>query len=264
MCFDFWHKVYFIATPQQQKTNTRKGVQTLFQLLLLAGSYRNFWFNCMSAHTLNRLRPLLIYEMYLQNLKGISSLSLLTISHVLYTETTLAPSVLALQHIQGSLLSTTFFPYLLSITSLVLPKHDWNTEDKKQSSNTFLVFGIYHTPHGFPGITSNQRSPVNSARVLNKNQQICISTTNNWYSTYSLVIREQKKYFDGPLCYKQLSWLLPNTEQALAVIAVCRLAALTFSREGLCTMVSTDWCTKAAKLQWSWALLYFAYALQQV
>lgn len=87
-----------------------------------------------------------------------------------------------------------FFSCLLSTTSLVLPKNDWNTEDKMQSYNTFLVFGIYHMLHRFPVTTSNQRSPVSSASVLKrfKTQKVFICTTTNWYSAYSLVVIEQK------------------------------------------------------------------------
>lgn len=65
------------------------------------------------AHTLNKLRPLLTYKRYLQNLEEISSLSA-SLSCFVYPKTTLAPFVPSLQNTKGSLLFATFFQIFIN------------------------------------------------------------------------------------------------------------------------------------------------------
>lgn len=72
------------------------------------------------AHTLNKLRPLLIYKIYLQNWEEVSSLSA-SLPCFVHPKTTLAPFVLLLQNTKGSLFSAAFFQIFINFYQ---PKND--------------------------------------------------------------------------------------------------------------------------------------------
>lgn len=131
------------------------------------------------APTLNKLRPLLIYKIYLQNLEEISSLSA-SLPYFVHPNITLAPSVVSLQNTKGQLVLCYFFPNFYQ-PLLVLPKNDSNTEDKMQSNSTFVLFGIHQTLYSFPVTTSNHRFPVIvlGFRNILKPRNYYMSTTSN-------------------------------------------------------------------------------------
>lgn len=111
------------------------------------------------AHTLNKLRPLLIHEIIPAKLeRNFLFLCQLTMFCTSRDHTSSFCSIPP--EYWGQFVLCYFFSKFLSTTFLVLPKNDWNTEDKMQSNSTFVVSGIYQTLCSFLVITSNQRSPV--------------------------------------------------------------------------------------------------------